>query len=82
MAERGAAPGTQCRALREAKREWRVFFLRTLWATDICSRRLCRSLFLREEEITQTAILLASRRAAAGARRAFHGTFTTGCKGS
>ena len=48
----------------------------TLWATDICARRLCRS----SEEITRIAILLTPRRATAGARRAFHGTFTTDCR--
>ena len=66
-----AVAGTWRRALRAAEREWRV----TLWATDICGRRLCRS----SEEITRIAILLTPRRTTAGARRAFHGTFDTGC---
>ena len=47
----------------------------TRWAPDVCGRRLCRS----SEEITRIAILLTPRRATAGARRAFHGTFTTDC---
>ena len=64
-------PGTWRLALRAAERKRRV----TLWATDICGRRLCRS----SEEITRIAILLTSRRATAGARRAFHGTLDTGC---
>ena len=64
-------PGTRRCTLCAVDRKRRV----TLWATDICGRRLCRS----SEEITRIAILLTPRRATAGARRAFHGTFTTGC---
>ena len=47
----------------------------TLRATDVCGRRLCRS----SEEIIRIAILLTPRRTTTGARRAFHGTLTTGC---
>ena len=49
----------------------------TRWAADLCDRRLCCS----SERISRIIVLLTPRRTAAGARRATHGTFTTGCYG-